>query len=330
MIIELSQTSTSRISRALQKAHQKTGNTALAFTLVVVTQEKHYKKVLQACLQAGGEHPSRILVVVHGNGDESRLDAEIRTGEGIPGDIVTLRMHGELAEHSGSVVLPLLLPDSKVVVWWPNESPEHPSDDQVGALANRRITDAAGARNPVEAVSVRARYHSPGDTDLTWTRLTPWRALLAAAVDQYPGRVRSATVEAARDNAPAELMAAWLQARLDVPVERKYTKGPGITGVRLTTAAGDIAILRPSNANTASYLVPGQPERQVALKRRDINDLITEELRRMDSDAVFEQATQMLLTRNSKSSVDEAKETKKAKKDTSGPRQEQDAAQEES
>ncbi|WP_420175692.1 glucose-6-phosphate dehydrogenase assembly protein OpcA [Luteococcus sp. OSA5] len=298
MIIELKETSTSQIARAIQKAHQRTGNTALAFTLVVVTQEKHYDKVFQACLQAGAEHPSRILLVVHGNGDESRLDAEIRTGEGIPGDIVTLRMHGELAEHSGSVVLPLLLPDSKVVAWWPNESPEHPSDDQVGALANRRITDAAGARNPVDAVTIRARYHSPGDTDLTWTRLTPWRALLAAAVDQYPGRVRKVTVEAARDNAPAELMAAWLQARLQVPVDRKVTKGPGITGVRLNTAAGDIAVVRPPGANTASYLVPGQPEREVALKRRDINELITEELRRMDPDAIFEQATQVLLDRH--------------------------------
>ncbi|MEL4504084.1 glucose-6-phosphate dehydrogenase assembly protein OpcA [Luteococcus sp. H138] len=312
MIIELEQTSTAQIAKALRDGHRKTGNTAMAFTLVVVTQEKHYKMVLQACLQAGGEHPSRILIVVHGTGTDARLDAEIRMGEGIPGDIITLRMSGEVAEHSGSVVLPLLLPDSKVVVWWPKESPEHPSDDQVGALATRRITDAAGAADPVAAVAVRARYHSPGDTDLTWTRLTPWRALLAAAVDQYPGRVRRATVEAAKDNAPAELMAAWLQARLGVEVDRKITKGPGITGVRLTTAAGDIAILRPSNAHTATYLVPGQPEREVALKRRDINELITEELRRMDPDAIFEQTTQMLLAREDDRTKADAKPAKRS------------------
>lgn len=297
MIIELENTSTAQIAREIRHGHRSTGTSAMAFTLVVVTQDKHYDKVIQACLQAGSEHPSRILVVVHTAGSESRLDAEIRMGEGIPGELITLRMSGELAEHSASVVLPLLLPDSKVVAWWPNESPENPADDQIGALATRRVTDAAGAKDPVNAVAVRARYHSPGDTDLTWTRLTPWRALLAAAVDQYPGRVRRATVEAAKDNAPAELMAAWLQARLGVEVERKITKGPGMTGVRLTTAAGDIALLRPGKASTATYLVPGQPQREVALKRREINELITEELRRMDPDLVFHQATQTLLER---------------------------------
>src|SRR3712207_7912674 len=34
-----------------------------------------------------------------------------------------------------------------------------------------------------------AAAYSPGDTDLSWTRLTPWRALLAAALDQYPATV---------------------------------------------------------------------------------------------------------------------------------------------
>ena len=70
-----------------------------------------------------------------------------------------------------------------------------------------------------------------------------------------------------------------------------------MTGVRLTTAAGDIALLRPGKASTATYLVPGQPQREVALKRREINELITEELRRMDPDLIFHQATQVLLER---------------------------------
>lgn len=297
MIIELAQTSASAISKELTRAHQRTGTTAMAFTLVVVTEEKRYKTVLQACLEAGAEHPSRILVVVRSKATEAGLDAEIRTGEGIPGDVITLRMSGELADHAASVVLPLLLPDSKVVCWWPHESPESPADDLVGALASRRITDAAGAADPIGALAVRARSHSPGDTDLTWTRLTPWRALLAAALDQFPVRIRGAVVEASKDNAPAELMAAWLQARLGVEVTRTTAKGPGIHAVRLQTAAGDIALVRDRGTDTATYLVPGQPHRQVALKRREINELITEELRRMDADVVFEQATQTLLAR---------------------------------
>jgi glucose-6-phosphate dehydrogenase assembly protein OpcA len=62
----------------------------------------------------------------------------------------------------------------------------------------------------------------------------------------------------------------------------------------MTTAAGDIAITRPDGL-LASYAVPGQPERLVALKRRDISELITEELRRMDPDQVFEHTVKTFL-----------------------------------
>ena len=70
-------------------------------------------------------------------------------------------------------------------------------------------------------------------------------------------------------------------------MSRKVSEGPGITAVRMTTAAGDIAITRPDGL-LASYTVPGQPDRLVALKRRSITELITEELRRMDADQIFE------------------------------------------
>ena len=43
--------------------------------------------------------------------------------------------------------------------------------------------------------------------------------------------------------------------------------------------------------------MPGQPERLVALKRRDITELITEELRRMDADDVYEQTLKALVRR---------------------------------
>ena len=51
----------------------------------------------------------------------------------------------------------------------------------------------------------------------------------------------------------------------------------------------------------------------MALKRREINELITEELRRMDADAIFEQATQQLLRRrqDGKTSEKRPKESRK-------------------
>ena len=116
---------------------------------------------------------------------------------------------------------------------------------------------------------------------------------MAGAAGRRPGSVpgpdQGATVEAERNSPSADLLAAWLQSCLKVKVARKITDGPGITAVRMTTAAGDIAITR-SDGLLASYTVPGQPERLVALKRREITDLITEELRRMDDDDVYAHA----------------------------------------
>jgi glucose-6-phosphate dehydrogenase assembly protein OpcA len=202
-------------------------------------------------------------------------------------------MRGAVANHPASVVRPLLLPDSPVVIWWPGKAPTDQAADELAQLTLRRLTDAAATPRPRAALRARAKDYSPGDTDLSWTRLTPWRALLAAALDQYPATVTSARVEAEKNNPAADLLAAWLRTRLQVKVKRSVSSGPGITAARLGTDSGEIAITRPDGL-LASYVVPGQPERRVALKRRDLTELISEELRRMDADLVYEETIKAL------------------------------------
>jgi glucose-6-phosphate dehydrogenase assembly protein OpcA len=222
------------------------------------------------------------------------LDAEVHIGEGTPGEVVVIRMRGAVAAHPASVIRPLLLPDSPVVIWWPGKAPHNRADDELAQLAMRRMTDAAASPRPLAALKARAKDYTPGDTDLSWTRLTPWRALLAAALDQYPAKIKSVSIESERNNPSADLLAAWLQSRLKVEVTSKVSDGPGLTAVRMGTAAGDIAITRPDGL-LASYAVPGQPERLVALKRRSFTDLLSEELRRMDPDQVYEHTVKSLL-----------------------------------
>lgn len=291
MIETLTETTTAEISSALLKARRNAGSPAMGMvlTLLVVCDEKEYESALQAAMEAGREHPARILLVVTATGRVASLDAELRIGEGTPGDVIVIRMRGPLSSHPASVVRPLLLPDSPVVIWWPGRAPSSITNDELAGLAVRRVTDAAAARRPLAELKARALDYQPGDTDLSWTRLTRWRALLAAALDQYPARLSAATVEAERSSPSADLLAAWLQSCLKVKVTRTVTAGPGITAVRMTTAAGDIAITR-TDGLLASYTVPGQPERLVALKRRETTDLITEELRRMDDDDVYAHA----------------------------------------
>jgi glucose-6-phosphate dehydrogenase assembly protein OpcA len=271
----------------------------MVLTLIVVSTEDEYNAALDAAMAAGREHPCRILLVVTGNGRHTAsLDAEVRIGEGTSGEVVVVRMRGPLADHPASVIRPLLLPDSPVVVWWPGSVPtSKTAADSLAELSNRRITDASAARQPRRELTRRAEQLSPGDTDLAWTRLTPWRTLLAAALDQFPAKVSAVTVESERNNPSAELLAAWLESRLKVPARQANSAGPGVTAVRMTTASGDIAITRPDGL-LASYAVPGQPERLVALKRRTTAELVSEELRRMDHDVVYEQTLEAFLQRS--------------------------------
>lgn len=299
MIIELNDTSTKEIAAELLRARQSVGGTGgMVHTLIVVAEDHNSADVFEAAQASARVHPSRVIVVVYSDSGDPHLDAEIQVGEGTPGDLLALRIHGsEIREHAGSVILPLLLPDSPTIVWWPHEAPENPASDPVGALGDRRITDAAGSENPKVALTTRARNHTPGDTDLAWTRLTRWRALLAASLDQYPHTVTGAVVKAAHDNAPAMLLAAWLEDRLDVEARMEVHERPGVSEVRLETADGDIVINRGNSDAIALYNVPGQPERKVALKRRPLTELLTEELQRMDADDIFEAAVGRVLVK---------------------------------
>ncbi|MGC0379759.1 glucose-6-phosphate dehydrogenase assembly protein OpcA [Streptomyces sp. SAI-229] len=295
MKTDLTHTTAGAIERALVLGRRAIGTpaTGMVLTLVIVTDEENAYDAIKAAGDASHEHPSRTLVVIKRHTRAAhertlpRLDAEVRVGSAAgTGETVVLRMYGEVAEHADSVVLPLLLPDTPVVVWWPVNAPDNPAKDPLGALAQRRITDLYTDKNPMAALQARVGSYAPGDTDLAWTRLTLWRSMLAAALDQARATVTSATVEAEADNPAAELLARWLEARLGLTVDRVVSAGPVVTTVCLGTAGGEIVIDRPEGP-LATLTLPGQPARSLALKVRSTSELIAEELRRLDADEMY-------------------------------------------
>ncbi|MFI6603079.1 glucose-6-phosphate dehydrogenase assembly protein OpcA [Nonomuraea sp. NPDC050536] len=262
----------------------------MVLTLVVVCDERDQYDSTRAATEAAREHPSRILVVVNREPDEAnQLDAEIRIGESTPGEVVVLRLYGELTEHADSVVSPLLLPDTPVVAWWPGDAPPVPAKDPIGMLAQRRITDARAAHDGIKELVARAKGYTPGDTDLAWARITPWRSLMAAAFDQPVGKVKKGTVAGPPGHPSAPLLAAWLSERLGAPVKVTESGGPGLTSVRMGLSDGDLAVSR-HDARLATLSRPGQPDRNVALARRQTSELLSEELRRLDPDEIYESA----------------------------------------
>ena len=289
MTIDLTETTTSAIASALQQARRRLGDPAsgMVLTLVIVTDEGAQYDAVRAANEAAREHPCRVLVVITRRpGAEPRLDAEIRVGETSPGETLLLRMYGPVGLHADSVVEPLLLPDTPVVTWWPGDPPATPADDPIGVLAQRRITDAAAVDEPRQILTSLAIGYQPGDTDLSWTRATPWRSLLAAILDQPYGTIDSGTVRAEKGNPSADLIGVWLASRLQIPVTCEVSAGPGITEVGFATTDGAISVTRP-DGRVAQLSRPGQPDRRVALHRRDTPELLAEELRRLDPDVVY-------------------------------------------
>ncbi|GAB2963051.1 hypothetical protein GCM10023080_024650 [Streptomyces pseudoechinosporeus] len=298
MKIDLTDTTASKINKALVQGRRAIGTPAvgMVLTLVIVTDEENAYDALKAASDASREHPSRTLVVIKRisrsprDRTTSRLDAEVRVGaDAGTGETVVLRLYGEVVDHAQSVVLPLLLPDAPVVVWWPVNAPLDPAQDPLGALAQRRVTDTYAAEQPVRELGARADAYTPGDTDLSWTRITPWRSMLAAALDQVTCEVTSVEVEGEEFNPSCELLAMWLADRLDVPVKRSLSSGPGLTSVRMATSSGPIVLDR-ADGSLATLSIQGQPDRAVALNRRDTAELIAEELRRLDPDDTYASA----------------------------------------
>jgi glucose-6-phosphate dehydrogenase assembly protein OpcA len=289
-MIELTDTNSAGIAAEFLRARKKAGSPAMGMvmTLVIVVDEDQAEDAMAAAREASKEHPARVLGVILGDArGHAVVNAQVGTGSGWSGETALIRLNGEVVKHPESVVLPLLLPDSPVAAWWPVDAPQDPAADPLGALAQRRITDAAAAtKAKTKAIHHQCTAYAKGNTDLAWTRITPWRALLAAALDQHPQKVTSASVTAERISPSADLLVAWLSDRLKVDVERGNSRGPGITEVVLRTKSGDISINR-ADGKLAQFVSPGQPDRPVALKRRAVPELLAEELRRLDEDNTY-------------------------------------------
>ncbi len=289
-MIELIDTTSSKIAAEFVRARTRAGSPAMGMvmTLIIVADEEDAGEAMRNAQQASHEHPARVLGVILGDArGAAQVNAQVGTGSGWTGETALIRLRGEVVKHAESVVLPLLLPDSPVAIWWAGDAPEDPASDPLGALAQRRITDAAAARRgKAKALPIQCQAYVRGNTDLAWTRITPWRALLAAALDQHHLKVTRASVTAERISPSADLLAAWLGLRLRVEVERAGSSGPGITEVRLDTAEGPIRITR-YDGKLATFSSPGRPDRPIALKRRELPELLAEELRHLDEDEVY-------------------------------------------
>lgn len=294
MITPMPNTTTSKISRGLVEAQEHyTLTTSRVLTLIVVVNaDDEVDAVLDSIRDASHEHPSRVLVVIRGNRlAEPLLNAELRVGgEAGASEIVVMHLFGALADNAESVVTPLLLPDTPIVVWWATAAPPRPSQTPIGALGQRRITHAAEK----EDLRTLSAGYAPGDTDMAWGEITQWRGIVASSLDRLPHEpVQRVEISGPADSLAVDLAAAWLLDRLAVPVKRivsddnddsseKFT----IHSVQFFRETSDIMI-EATEEGSVRVNVPGSPESMVALNTRSRAEILSEELRHLDADKAY-------------------------------------------
>ena len=294
MIIPLYDTTANAIADKLVAIRREGGVIALSrvLTLLVPVGAEGAEAAIAAANDASMEHPCRVIVLVERDpAGEPTLDAEIRIGgDAGASEVVVLRLRGPLVDQKASLVTPLLLPDVPVVTWWPDRLPTTPATTPLGVLAQHRVTDSYAAPGPlVERLHELRDGYSAGDTDLAWTRLTWWRAHLAALLDaplQTP--VTAVSVRGPRHDPSCTLLAAWLAWKLHCSATIVAQDGAdAVTRVELVRAHGTTAIDRQIGAHEATLTIPDGPDQRFHLGPRTLADCLSEELRRLDEDTLY-------------------------------------------
>ncbi|OXM99755.1 glucose-6-phosphate dehydrogenase assembly protein OpcA [Bifidobacterium vansinderenii] len=290
MIVELPNSTTAEISRRIDQLHKERGESAQSrvLTLLISTDEDHLEDVVETANTASREHPCRVIALVaHPEISESRLDAQVRFGaDAGAGEVIVLRPTNGLTRHLDTLVIPLLVPDSPIVAWWPGKAPENLAEDPIGRMATSRVTDAMESPNPEALFTALRANWSPRDTDMSWTSLTVWRGVLASMLDQPPYLPVESVVVRGGNRLCVDLVASWLAVALKAPTRIERTEQDTLIGVYFHREDG-VTSLERGEDTTAIISQPGQAEQRISLPRRSMVECLSEELRRLDPDEEY-------------------------------------------
>jgi len=210
---------------------------ACALTLITATDEEEDPVTrAQTLAELMHEHPSRTIVVRLNKGNQELLEADVEAlcwmpfggRQQICSEQIVIRCSDKTLAEVPGVILPLVEPDLPVVFWcasrrlWPS-----PAFALLVAPAGRILIDTFQTSRPLQAVAqllTESRLGGALVRDLSWTRLTRWRSLLAQVFENQIYRrqiplLRQVVVhwqgaETARIPPTALLMGSWLVTSL--------------------------------------------------------------------------------------------------------------------
>jgi len=165
--------------------------------VVFATRDVHARRAAATIDDLAMRHPSRAIVVLADRRREGIAPGlQMHCRQSQPGgreqvscEHILIRARGDVDDRIASAVIPLLLPDLPVFLWWTGTPPlDAPHFEELVGLADRLIVDSgdfarpAGTLPRLHAVA-RAGHGRHGLTDFNWTRITAWRELVSQFFD---------------------------------------------------------------------------------------------------------------------------------------------------
>ena len=195
-----------------------------------------------------------------------------------------------------------------MLVWW-QAALDRPDLADFASSANRIVIDSLGfgRAEMVQAASLvgQSRRMRTAVSDLNWSRLTPYRQLLAQFFDSAASREKLAAIESATIEAtePAGLlMAGWLLSRLDrapynlrrdqVLVKPAIVEGRVFRSIELKCDGAEFAVVR-TGSDTVEARASLGCDKMVRVARvplAPIEKLLTDEIGRSGRDRAFDAA----------------------------------------
>ncbi len=274
---------------------------ACGMTLVVAAEAAAEPEDLRRALGVlMHHHPARAIVLRLR--EQSGLDANVFSQCWMPfgkhqqicaEGIEIAAGYGDLP-HAAQLLLPLLAPDLPAVLWC-RGSRVFESDvfAPLNSLVQKTIVDSYTAADPYAAVEAVRQLRKQGRmvADLSWTKLTGLRELIASLFDAGSAAgIHSVEVIYAGDmpSPSAIYFSQWMERALPgVPVGLK--RGPdGPRSIRAVVLSGEreVVLKRPDSGTMEMYC--GGKMRKSTILRLSEEELMSEELSILGLDPVFD------------------------------------------
>jgi glucose-6-phosphate dehydrogenase assembly protein OpcA len=268
---------------------------ALTATMVVVGPGDRLPEAADAARELGDRLGVRVILISLGS-DPSPL---------VQVDGCTIALAGLKSEYVNNAVAALRLSSLPTLVWWRGGAPA--MLDGLVDLAERVVLDEQ--TSPEETWRrACALFKRASFSDLRWTRLTRWRALMAHFFDVPAVRDAIPSFTHLRvcgtDRVSAVLFAGWLRSSLrpdspfqvdisesagEAPIEEIQLTGPGLAlTLRL---AGSHTCVEAAAEGPAAHAT----SRIVTLGDQRLSALLADELKVRARDAAFERAVQSVV-----------------------------------